>query len=114
LPSTAKQSKPQPPQLVGKGFQKGQSGNPNGRPKDRLRPALRALLTDDDIKAMMVQAIRDTVHADPEVRAKARAWIVEQCDGKLIDRRESGEPGDFDNIASVSDDDLKKILKMVS
>lgn len=63
---------------------------------------------------MMVQAIKDTVHADPDVRAKARSWIVEQCDGKLIDRRESGEPGDFENLASVSDDDLKKILQLVN
>ena len=117
MPSVSKQSaekRPVPSQFVGKNWKPGQSGNPNGRPRERLRPALRALLTDEDIQAMMTQAIADTVHPDPEVRTRARAWVMEQVDGKLVERREAGDPGDFESLSNVSNDELARVLKIVS
>ena len=81
----------------------GQSGNPNGRPKDRMRPALRAQLTDEDIREINKLAIQDAKHPDPEIRAKARAWLVEQTEGKLTERQERVNIGDADKLGDLSE-----------
>jgi hypothetical protein len=91
-------------------FMPGQSGNPGGRKRDPITQALREIGTPEKAKKLGTMLWNLALAGD----LKAAEIVLNRIEGKAIDRQEQGAPGDFDNLASVSDDDLKKILKMVS
>lgn len=90
------------------GFQKGQSGNPNGRPKGapnksttEVKAVANMLVDDPEYREMLRQRlIKGTApHMEPLLWAYAK--------GKPVDRVESGGPGAF---AALDDDQLRSRL----
>lgn len=79
-------------------FEKGTSGNPNGRPKDTITDLLRESL---DTKAFVQKLIERGV-TDGDIRALT--YIYDRLAGKVPDRI-AGEQGEELIIKIVRDDD---------
>lgn len=100
-----------PRKLVGRPFQKGQSGNPGGRPKQLLTKAIAETLTAADSKRIVQQVIARA--KDGDLQAVQMLW--DRLEGKAIARNESGEPGAFKlDLSDVDTKALKSALKRVS
>ena len=88
-------------------FPKGRSGNPSGRPKAVATQALRAELTDEDLRAIWRRCIDQAKAGDD----RARQTILDRLEGKPVQRNEQGEPGTFDELDDVDTEVLRKALK---
>ena len=82
--------------MVGRPFQPGQSGNPNGRPKtkpfkDALRKAIDAAGTDDSALELVAAALLAKAQ-DGDVQAIKE--IADRLDGKVAQAITGGEDGD--------------------
>lgn len=88
-------------------WQKGQSGNPGGRPKDVLTQALRKKLSDDEADGILAIVIRLAKQGD--MRAVQLLW--DRMEGRALDRKEVGQPGAFD-AQQIPDDKLRNLLDL--
>lgn len=101
------EQKPRPSGL--RPFQKGQSGNPGGRPKGTsISAVLRARLTDEDKIAIADALIAGARRGEMD---KIRE-LLDRTEGKAIGRDEHGKPGDFD-LSDVDTAALKAALRRV-
>lgn len=100
-----------PKRVVGKPFEKGQSGNPGGRPKGTtITSVLRARLTDDD-KAVIADAL--IAGARNGELDKIRE-LLDRTEGKVPTKNENGGPGAFDlDLGDVDTDAIKAALRRV-
>jgi hypothetical protein len=90
-------------------FPKGQSGNPGGRPKAVATRALRAEITDEDLRAIWRRCIDQAKAGDD----RARQTILDRLEGRAVQRNEDGEPGPFDSLEDVDTEVLRKALRRV-
>jgi hypothetical protein len=97
--------------VPGRPFLPGQSGNPNGRPKGTsITSVLRSRLTDEDKIAIADALIRGAKAGEMD---KIRE-VMDRHDGKVPNRNENGDPGDFDaDLSDVDTRTLKAALKRV-
>lgn len=96
--------------VVGRPFQPGQSGNPSGR-----RPAL---LTNALLKRLTPEKADELAAILLEKAEAGEAWALEKVwdrvEGKVPNRNENGNPGDFDaDLSDVDTQTLKRALKRV-
>lgn len=94
-----------------KPFQKGQSGNPSGRPKDYLTQALRQRVGPEDAKKLAETLLALALAGD----MKALQEVFDRVEGKAIARQEQGRPGEFDGLSSLQElttDELRSIVKL--
>lgn len=87
-------------------FEKGQSGNPGGRPKDKpFREALRmelAALKDEDPKALRGLARKLlTLASEGDNALPAIKEIADRLDGKPAQAIENGEDGAFEVLQRI-------------
>ena len=96
---------------VGRPFQPGQSGNPGGRAKGRLLSAvLRQKLTEED-KDAIAQVIIDGAKRGELDKIRE---LFDRTEGKVPNRNENGQPGDFDErLDDVETDVLRAALKRI-
>ena len=95
------------PQNLKPRWVKGQSGNPSGRSRDVLTQAVRKLMTDDEAESLVQTIIMQAKQGD--MRAAELLW--NRIEGKAIDRKEVGQPGDFD-ASNIPDDKLRSLLDL--
>jgi hypothetical protein len=92
-------------------FKPGQSGNPGGRPKGTsITSVLRATLTEEDKLAIAQKLIAGARAGEMD---KIRE-IMDRTEGKVPNKNENGQPGDFD--LEFSDEERARIrtaLKVV-
>ncbi len=77
-------------------FQPGQSGNPNGRPKDDFGPVLRAFLGKRDGKGTSIRrdvAMRAVYEAAIGGNMKAMAILLDRAYGKVAQPLDHAGPG---------------------
>lgn len=99
-----------PKRVVGRPFQKGQSGNPGGRRPAVLSRAVLAKMTDEQAEQIASELIAKAVEGD--LHAISMLW--ERIEGKVPNRNENGEPGAFDlDLSDVETRALKAALKRV-
>jgi hypothetical protein len=113
---------PKYPNLTSKGakWQKGQSGNPSGRPfvmRTLITNALREILRETDPESKKTWAeviarilIRCVTHPDPELdktRIQALSEVIDRCEGKPKQQVEVDINAD---LRERSDEDLKYYL----
>ena len=94
-----------------KHFQPGKSGNPGGRPKGTsITSVLRATLTEEDKLAIAKKLIAGARAGEMD---KIRE-IIDRTEGKVPNRNENGQPGEFDErLDDVETDVLRAALKRV-
>lgn len=75
------------PEMEASKWQKGQSGNPGGRPKDTLTPLLRELLNTNDEaeKRVIVKALLGAAKLTGRGQVAALKEIFDRIDGKVPD-----------------------------
>ena len=96
--------------VVGKPFQPGQSGNPGGRRPAILSRAIVAKLTPEEADKIAAELIKQATGGD--LHAIAMLW--ERIEGKVPNRNENGQPGEFDErLDDVETDVLRAALKRV-
>lgn len=99
-----------PKRVVGRPFQKGQSGNPGGRRPNVLSRAVFAKMTPEQADRIAEQLIAKA--EDGESWAMQMLW--ERTEGKVPNRNEDGKPGDFEmDLSDVDTDAIKAALRRV-
>jgi hypothetical protein len=99
-----------PKRVVGRPFQKGQSGNPGGRRPAVLSRAVFSKLTDTQAEKIAAELIEKATAGD--LQAIGMLW--ERIEGKVPNKNENGQPGDFDlDLDDVSSDVIRAALKRV-
>lgn len=99
-----------PKRVVGRPFQKGQSGNPGGRRPAVLSRAVFAKLTDEQAEQIAAELIEKAIAGD--LQAISMLW--ERIEGKVPNKHENGQPGDFDlDLSDVETQALKAALRRV-
>lgn len=108
--------------------EKGESGNPNGRPKGSISfKAILSKVLDAEItidvagekktmtryEAMLLKVASDAAtHSDPGIRLKAVQWLVDRKEGKAPETINATVQS-FTTPGAVSADDLEQILRIV-
>lgn len=77
--------------VVGRPFQKGQSGNPGGRRVAFLSKAVAAKLTQAQAEKIANELIKKATAGE----SWAIQMLWERTEGKVPNRNENGQPGDF-------------------
>lgn len=98
--------------VVGRPFQKGQSGNPSGRPRNVFTQALHNGVT-PEIAAQITQQLIDLALSGD---LKAIEVLLDRIEGKAVARQEQGKPGEFDALAplaELSTDELRALIRPV-
>jgi hypothetical protein len=103
---------------IGKTFQPGQTGNPDGRPPGSLsfksiaEKLLDGKITIEDAEGkreltrkekMILNIIKDAVDekADPNIRLKAVAYLMDRTEGKVPDKLEHSGEGMMPTILTI-------------
>jgi hypothetical protein len=104
-------------------FPTGRSGNPGGRPKGRsITAALRAELDRpcaDDPTVTQGERIAERLvgmalgegGVRPEVQLAAIREVLDRTEGKVVARTDQGDPGEFDELAHLSTEELRRMLR---
>lgn len=96
--------------VVGRPFPPGKSGNPGGRPRDPLLEALRQKLTPERAEKIAEALLVKMENGD--IPALTTGW--ERVAGKVPNKNENGEPGDFDMDLSEEDrSQIRSALRVV-
>lgn len=96
------------PKSVGHRFQVGNPGG--GRPKTLLTTTLREIFTPEHAHAVAQRIIDKSVAGD----LRFIELLYGRLEGKVVERRESGSPGDFDRaIEMVETDALLAMIKEI-
>ncbi len=91
-------------------WQPGQSGNPTGKPKALLTTTLREIFTPEHARAVAQRIIDKSVAGD----LRFIELLYGRLEGKIVERRESGQPGAFDQaIEMVETDALLAMIKEI-
>ena len=91
-------------------FPKGRSGNPSGRPKAVATQALRAELTDEDLRAIWRTCIDQAKAGDD----RARQTILDRLEGRPVQRNEQDQPGTFDELDDIDTETLRRALRRMT
>ena len=100
-------------------FPKGRSGNPGGRPKGlSITGALRVEL-EKPVAAgspvtkgeMIARTLVDMALAGDLAAIRE---VLDRTEGKAVARQEQGDPGTFEELAHLSTDELREMLKTVT
>lgn len=95
---------------LGHKWQPGQSGNPNGKPKALLTTTLREIFTPEHARQVAQRIIDKSVSGD----LRFIELLYGRLEGKIVERRESGSPGAFDQaIEMVETDALLAMIKEI-
>lgn len=99
-----------PKKVVGRPFQKGQSGNPGGR---KALPLTKAILS--KLTPKRAETVAEVLIAKAEA---GESWAVqvlyERTEGKVPTKNENGGPGAFDlDLEDVDTDAIKAALRRV-
>lgn len=91
-------------------WKKGQSGNPQGRPKSSLESRLACRALNERTLAVLVQLLDDE---SPDMRFKAACRIRDEANGKPV-QQVLVEQQDRDELASKSDEELLAIVQGIA
>ena len=99
-------------------FPRGRSGNPGGRPKGQsITAALRAELdrpcADDPSVTQGERLAERLVSMALAGDLGAIREVFNRVEGKAVARQEQGEPGEFDELAHLSTEELLEMLKII-
>lgn len=98
-------------------WQKGQTGNPNGRPPKARETArlaiIAAVIGEEEFRQVVEQNLKDaTIEVDGNVRARARQQIYEYLIGKpkQVIGFERTDDDAWSELADLSDEELRRIV----
>ena len=100
-------------------FPRGRSGNPGGRPKGQsITAALRAELdrpcADDPTVTKGERLAERLVSMALAGDLGAIREVLDRTEGKAVARTEQGDPGAFEELAYLSTEELRELLRMVT